>query len=109
MSEKRGFHFDRADAVPGNLNDLVGAAGEPHVAVIVDVCRISAVIDVTNDLPVVSAIAFGFAPQRWRQAGEWTPDHHDAFFVRATGRPVYLYHRGINPRHGNRRRTRFDR
>ena len=31
MGEKRGLHVNGADAVPGNLNHLVGAAGEPDV------------------------------------------------------------------------------
>jgi hypothetical protein len=42
MREKRGFHFDGADTVSGNFDDLVGAASEPNVAIIVGVCRISA-------------------------------------------------------------------
>src|SRR5208282_5777092 len=102
MGEKRGLHFDGADAVPGNVKDFVGAAGEPDVAVIVDVCGISAVINVANDLPVIAAIAFGFSPQLWRQAREGTPNHHDAFLIRAAGRAVHLHHSGVNARHGNR-------
>src|SRR5208283_5786031 len=98
-------HFDGADAVPGNVKDFVGAAREPDVAVIVDVCRISAVIDVANDLPVIAAIAFLFSPQRGRQAGEGTPNHHDAFLIRAARLAVDLHHGGVNPRHGDRRRT----
>src|SRR5271165_1756733 len=102
MGEERGLPFDGTDAVPGNLDYLVGAAGGPDVAVIVDVGRISAVIDVANDLPVIAAIAFFFSPQRWRQAREGTPDDHDAFLIRAAGRAIHLHHRGVNPGQGNR-------
>jgi hypothetical protein len=39
--EKRRFHLDGADAVSGDFDNFVGAAGEPDVAVVVDVRRIA--------------------------------------------------------------------
>ena len=52
----------------GNLDDFVGAAGEPDVAVVIDLGRVSAVVDIANDLPVVASIALWLTP-RAREGG----------------------------------------
>jgi hypothetical protein len=42
--QERRLHLDRADAVVSDLDDLVGPAGEPHVAVLVEMSRIPHVV-----------------------------------------------------------------
>jgi hypothetical protein len=44
MFQKGRFDFDRADAVGGDLDDLVRPAGKPEVAVFVDMGRIACVV-----------------------------------------------------------------
>ena len=51
VREERALHFDRADAVRGDLDDLVGAAAEPEVAVLVDVGRVAGVVDARDLAP----------------------------------------------------------
>src|SRR5690348_17482484 len=60
------------------LDDLVGTAGEPDVAVLVHVRGIADVVAAARDpAPVVRDIALGLAPQRADQAGERLVDPHD--------------------------------
>ena len=70
MLQARALHLDGADAVAGNLDDLVGAAAEPDVAVLVDVRGVAGVVDAGNPLPVVAAVAFRLAPQAGDEAGK---------------------------------------
>src|SRR6266540_5591793 len=65
MAQERGLHLDRADAVPGDLDDLVGAAAEPHVAVLVYGGRVPAEVDrlVGDAPPVVAAVSLRLAPK----------------------------------------------
>ena len=72
MGQKRRLNLHGADAMSRNLDDLVGATGEPDVAVFIHVGGVSGKVDsLPRDArPVVRGIAGGFAPQGGRQAGE---------------------------------------
>ena len=45
VAQERRLDLDRADPVIGDLDDLVGATGEPDVAVLVDVGGVADVVD----------------------------------------------------------------
>ena len=47
----------------GDLDDLVGAAREPDVAVLVDMGRVAGRVDARDPLPVVASVPLRLAPQ----------------------------------------------
>src|SRR3974377_2291398 len=100
MAQERGLHLDGADTVTGDFDDFIGAPSEPHIAVLVDLRRVSGVIDARDNRPVIAAIAFFFAPQFRRQSWKRPPDHHNAFFVDATRCTVWRYHGCVDAWHG---------
>ena len=51
MFQAGALDFDGADAVAGDLDDLVGAAAEPDVAILIDVRRVAGVVDAGNLAP----------------------------------------------------------
>ena len=75
----------------------------------VDVRGVAAVIDAWNALPVIAAIASGFAPQSRREPWKRTLQDHDAFFTRGARRAVERDDRRVNPGQRDRRRPRLDR
>src|SRR5207249_12200477 len=70
--EERALDFNGADAVAGDLDDLVRPAREPDIAVFVDVRRIARVVHVRNFLPVIAAVALGLAPEGGSQSWKRT-------------------------------------
>src|SRR5208283_1685415 len=81
MAKQSGLDFDGADAMTGNLDDLVGTAGKPNITIFVDLRRIAGVIDAGNNLPIIAAVPFRFTPQLRGQSRERPFDYHDAFFI----------------------------
>src|SRR5207247_5415719 len=83
VTEERGLDLDRADPVIGDLDDLVGATAEPHVAVSVDRRRIAGEVDgfARHLLPVVARVSLGLGPQPGGETGERALDHEDALLV----------------------------
>ncbi len=49
MAKQGGLDFDGANAMTGNLDDLVGTAGKPNITILVDLCGITRVIDTRNN------------------------------------------------------------
>src|SRR3712207_9525934 len=80
VTQEGGLHFDRTDAVAGDLDDLVGAAAEPEVAVLVDRGGIAGEIDARDAGPVVARVPLRIVPDRRRQTGEGTRQYHDSLF-----------------------------
>ena len=87
MREERGFHLYRADAVGGYLDDFVGAAGEPDIAVFVYVRRVAGEIypPPRDFAPIVGGVALRLAPEHRRQAWEGALDDEYALFARLAG------------------------
>src|SRR5208337_3468468 len=108
MAKQSCLNFDGADAMSGNLDDLVGAPGEPNITVFVDLRRIAGVIDTGNNLPIIAAVPFRFTPQLWGQSREGPLDHHDALFIYPARCAVERHHLSINAWHGDRRGARLD-
>src|SRR5262245_47126764 len=96
MLQARALDFDGPDAMAGDLDDLVGAAAEPDVAILVDVRRVAAVVRAGNAFPVVASVALRLAPESRRQTREGALQHHDAFFARRARRSVEIHDRGVD-------------
>src|SRR5688500_5095762 len=62
VRDHRAFDLDGPEPVRGDLDDLVGTAAEPEVAVVIHVGRIAGVVDARNALPVVARVALRLAP-----------------------------------------------
>ncbi len=107
--QARALDLDGADAVAGNLDDLVGAAAEPHVAVLVNVRGVAGVVDAGNTLPIVAAVAFLLAPQSREESGKRTLQDHDAFFARGARRAIERDHGRVDAGQRDRRRSGLDR
>src|ERR1039458_6260885 len=69
MAKQRGLDFDGADAMTGNLDDLIGTASKPDITVLVDLRRIASVIDTRNNLPIIAPVAFRFTRSEERRVG----------------------------------------
>ena len=82
MREERALDFDRAEAVRGDLDDLVGAAAEPEVAVLVDVRRVAGVVDAGDLAPSSRGRSAPARPTAPASARERPLEHHDALLVR---------------------------
>ena len=66
MAQQRGLDFDGSNAMAGDLDDLVCTAGKPHIAIFVDLSRVSRIIDARDHIPVVTAISLRLTPERRR-------------------------------------------
>src|SRR5262249_28779789 len=79
MPQECGLYLDGADAVGGDLDDLVRAPAEPDVAVVVHRGGVAGVVDgpAGDALPVVLGVALRLTPQRCGEAGERLPDDED--------------------------------
>ena len=102
MCEERGLDLDCAEAVGCNIDDFIGAAGEPDVAVLVHVRRVAGEIDllVRYAAPVVFAIAVVFSPEGRREAGERSRDDKDALFPSGAGLAFRCHDGGFDAGHG---------
>src|SRR5664280_1851155 len=109
MAQQSSLDFDGADAMTGNLDDLIGTASKPDITVLVDLRRIASVIDTRNNLPIIAAVAFRFTPQFRGQSRKGPLDYHDAFFIDSAGCTVKGHHFGIDARHGERGGPRLNR
>ncbi len=109
VREEGRLDLDRADAVVGDLDDLVGAAGEPDVAVLVDVCRVARGVDAGNPLPVVGAVALRLAPQGGGQPGERALDDHDALLAGSAGLALGRHDAALDAGQRNAGRAGLDR
>ena len=109
MAQERGLHLDRAEAVRGDLDDLVGTAGEEGVAVVVDVGRVAHPVRARDPAPVVRRVALRLAPERRRQARERPPDHHDPLLAARQLLAVEVDDRGLDARQRQAGRARLDR
>src|SRR5262245_44555595 len=108
MFEEGGFHLDRANPVGGDFDHLIGAAGKPDEAVVIDVGRVSCVIDPWNALPIVTLIALGIAPERLNQPREWTLDDHNALFAGGAGGALWSHDGGLDAGQRNPPRAWLD-
>ena len=102
MLQARALDFDGADAMAGDLDDLVGAAAEPDVPVLVDVRGVAAVVDARNALPVVPAVALGFSPQTRGETRKRPLQDHDPFFTGRARSAVERDDRRVDARQRNR-------
>jgi hypothetical protein len=111
MREEGALHFDGAEPVRGNLDDLVGASREPEVAVLVHVRRVARVVGghAGDALPVVAGVAIGVFPERRRETGKRAADHHDALLVRSARVAVRSHHRRVDARQRHAGRAGLDR
>ena len=90
VAQERRLDLDRPDPVIGDLDDLVGAPGEPDVAVLVDVGGVADVVPVGDLAPVVVDVPLRLAPQGCDQPGERPLDPHHALLVDAEGLSVMV-------------------
>src|SRR5256885_16546836 len=99
MTKERGLDLDRADAMVGDLDDLVGAAAEPHVAVLVDRRRVPGEVHgLSGDLvPVVARVALGLRPEPRGETGERTLDHEDSLLIRPKLLAILIDHGRLDP------------
>ena len=86
-----------------NLDDFVRPAREPDVAVFVHVRGVAGEIDllVGNATPVVGTVAFGFAPEGGREAGEGALDDEYALFVGGARLALGGHDGGLDAGHGH--------
>src|SRR5512143_674292 len=111
VADQRGLDLGSAEPVAADVDDVIDAAHEPVVAVLVDArpvprkvpAREPAEIDFLDAL--VLRVSIG-APEH---AGPGLVDAEVAALVYARGRTVLFYHLWHDPREGLRRRTWFGR
>src|SRR5439155_3488085 len=98
VPKEGGLDLDRSYSMVGDLDDLVGATREPHVAVLVDRRGIAGEIHglARHLLPVILRVALGLRPQPRGQAGERPLDDEDAFLARRELAALLIDHRGLD-------------
>ena len=99
MTEERGLHLDRSDAVVGDLDDLVGAAAEPDITVLVDRGGVAGEVDrlAGNLLPVIARVSLGLRPEARGESWERPLDDEDALLARSDLAPVLIDDRRLDP------------
>src|SRR5262249_49687407 len=108
MLEEGGLHLDRPHPVGSDFDHLIGAPGKPDEAIVIDVSRVSSVVDARNTLPIVAGIALRVAPERLNQPREWTFDHHDTLFASGTRGTLRGHHCGLDAGQRNTSGAWFD-
>ena len=64
MFQAGTFDFNSADTMSGDFDDLIRSSTEPDIAIIVDMCRVTAVVHITRNLaPVIATVALRLSPQ----------------------------------------------
>src|SRR2546425_7710911 len=62
MHQEGCLDLDSTNAMTSNLDNLVGAAREPYIAIFINGCRVTRVIDTRKDLPIVVTVPLRLAP-----------------------------------------------
>src|SRR3989442_1765583 len=111
MPQERGLDLDRADAVIGDLDDLVGTAREPDVAVLVDRrCVTREVQRLSGDLfPVVAGVALGLGPEPRGETRDRTLDDEDPLLARPELFALLIDDRRLDPGERHAARAGLDR
>src|SRR5439155_20625326 len=88
--DEGGFDLYRGDPVTGDVHDVVHAAEEPEVAVLVDLGAVAGEVDVVVLGPVLLDEAIGVAPDAAQHAGPRLADDE----IAGLGRPAALVEHG---------------
>src|SRR5690606_11860527 len=97
MADQRTLDFDRAETMAGDVDNIVDAAHDPEIAVLVDACIVAGEILMRYAAPVLLLVAFVIAPDSAQHAGPGVADDKPAALVRAHRLAAVVRHFGQDP------------
>src|SRR5437879_1499197 len=102
--DERRLDLHRRDAVPRHVDDVIDAAEEPEVPVLVELGAVAGEVDVLVAAPVLLHVPLWIAPNPPEHAGPWlAPDG----VAGLGGLAVIVEHGGVDARERLRRRARL--